>query len=294
MLKGFFYSFLGILFAYGQLTYSSKADLVIFAYDRDMQLYAYLESIEKYVQGLGDIIVIYRTSAPKFDVGFEIVKNRFSYVQFIKQSNNPHRDFKPLVMEYAFNKSKNDYIIFGVDDLIMKDYVDIQQCTTAMQKYGAYAFFLRLGINYNYCYPAKAHQPIPPMTYVENDMCLWEFKKGIYDFGYPNDLSMTIYNKSQVKTAIANLPFVTPNTFEGIWAQKANMNAKGLCFKMSKLVNIPANKVQEDNANHHMNSYSPSKLSDLFLKGYKIDIAPLFGIDNKACCVEWDLQFTQI
>ena len=43
-----------------------NADLVIFSYNRPLQLYALLESITNYVTGLDKIMVIYRSSDARY------------------------------------------------------------------------------------------------------------------------------------------------------------------------------------------------------------------------------------
>jgi len=49
--------FLWLLFFTLPLRASEKVDLVIFSFDRPLQLYALLESCEEYMKGLGDVHV---------------------------------------------------------------------------------------------------------------------------------------------------------------------------------------------------------------------------------------------
>src|SRR5271154_2417996 len=53
------------------------ADLIIFSYDRPLQLYAFLESVQRYVTGIGQTSIIYRTSGQDFDAGYQIVQSTF-------------------------------------------------------------------------------------------------------------------------------------------------------------------------------------------------------------------------
>ena len=57
-----------------------QTDLIVYSYDRPMQLYALLESIEKYITGLSDIFVILRTSSSDFEHAYGIVEKTFSKV----------------------------------------------------------------------------------------------------------------------------------------------------------------------------------------------------------------------
>ena len=60
----------------------SDADFVIFSYNRPLQLYAFLESIEKYVAGIGSIQVIYRVSDDSYEEGYKVVKKEFLFGNF--------------------------------------------------------------------------------------------------------------------------------------------------------------------------------------------------------------------
>ena len=72
-----------------QANSKKTADLIIFSYDRPMQLFALLESIEKNVVGLNKTNVIYRSSNNEFEVGYEIVKKSFPTSNYVKQDNAP-------------------------------------------------------------------------------------------------------------------------------------------------------------------------------------------------------------
>ncbi len=104
---------------YGQDA-AKTADFIIFSYDRPMQLYALLESTTNFITGLNDIFVIYRTSDDNYEMGYQIIKEDFPHVHYIKQSDNPQADFKPLTLQ-AFQAGSADYIVFAVDDIIFPE-----------------------------------------------------------------------------------------------------------------------------------------------------------------------------
>ena len=113
------------------------ADLVVYSFDRPMQLFALLESIDFYVTGLGEITVIYRSSDDQFSMAYEEVENCFPGVVFVKQGSNPHADFKVLTLRAAF-ESPHDYILFAVDDIIVKDFIDVERDVQNLELYDAY------------------------------------------------------------------------------------------------------------------------------------------------------------
>ncbi len=271
---------------------SQKADFVIFSYDRPLQLFALLESAQLYIEGLGQTTVIYRASNEQFAQAYQEVAHWFGNVVFLKQGDNPAQDFKPLTLHAVFD-APNDYILFAVDDDIVKDCINIAQSIAQLERYGAYALFYRLGLHLSYCHPVARVQKIPVYECLENDLCTWRFCDGEYDWGYPYTVDMTLYRKKDIEHDLKTMDYRSPNTFEGRWAAIASsiMNKKGLFYVVSKMVNVPLNRVQNDCNNRNMNLLSPQELLDLFNQGQKIDIAPFFRIINNGAHTEYVPKF---
>jgi hypothetical protein len=259
-----------------------KADLIIFSYDRPLQLYALLESIEQYVSGIDSKVIIYRTSNDSYEQAYEEVKKRFPLPDYQKQSNLPQLDFKRMTVQ-AFRNSKTPYILFAVDDIIIKDCIDIAQCIQLIEKNNAYGFYPWLGKNISECYSLNSRaQPAPQMAAVESGIFAWRFSNGTCDWNYPHTVDFALYRKKDIVHFIENLEYSSPNTLEGIWAGQSHyiQNKIGLCFEFSKSVNLPLNRVGEFK-NRHMNFMSPEQMLELFEQNLKIDIKPLFRIKNK-------------
>jgi hypothetical protein len=271
------------------------ADMVIFSYDRPMQLYALLESIEQYVsRGVGSIAVIYRTSNEQYEKGYQKVKDRFAQVIFhVQSSTNPHADFKRLTMQ-AVRAGTHSYILFAVDDMMVKDAVDFSDAIEWLEKTHAYGFYLRLGNHIDQCYTLNKAQEVPPLVDCGQNVCAWEFKPTIInDWNYPNTVDMTIYRKKEVIKVLDALPFVAPNSLESQWYGSALLLGMGLCYQQSKVINIPLNRVQDEINNRSMN-VEPEYLLDLFMNGYRIDRAPLHAICNRSAHLPVELTFKKI
>jgi hypothetical protein len=270
----------------------TTADVVMFSFDRPLQLYALLESIEKYVKGISEEHVIYRSSNDKFEQGYAIVKARFPKVIFHRQGDNPRADFKPLTLKASF-QCPAQYILFAVDDIVVKDTVDITECIKAMEQYDAYGFFLRLGKDLSECYSMNQKQPLPPFQ-EQGGVMIWQFNTGKWDWLYPNTVDMTLYRKKDIKADLEYMNFHAPNTLEGQWTYKIRhvQHRKGVCFSKTKIVNLPLNKVQNTfPQNRAMSEYSTNDLLNCFLKGKKMDIAPLHLVQNKAAHMEYTPTF---
>lgn len=276
------------------ITEIKAADFVIFSYDRPIQLYALLESTEQYLKGIEHITVLYRASNSRFEQSYQEVYKQFPTVNFLQQGTNPRQDFKPLFLQ-ACNAGTSNYILFAPDDIIVKNHADLDCCAQVLQTHGAYAFFLRLGTHLNYNYPHKKHSPLPPLQLIDTDLYSWTLCNGTFDWGYPNNVDMTLYRKDTIMHDLSNLSYINPNTLEAAWAGIAGrmLHKTGLCFEHSIVVNIPVNRVQNDYQNNFMNSWNTLELLELFEAGKKIDIQPLSGILNTSSHMEYELTFIQ-
>lgn len=271
---------------------NATADFIIFSYDRPMQLYAVLESAEQYLKGIASTTVIYRTSNNRVEQGYQQVKKQFPSVHFMHQDSTSKSDFKPLVVQ-ACRAGLSSYIFFAPDDIIIKNYADLDFCIKKIEEYGAYGFFLRLGTHLDTCYTMAQPQPLPSLTTLNDNLYQWTFKSGTYDWGYPNNVDMTIYRKNDILQNLEQNSYTNPNTMESRWARNSGtvIHRTGLCFGDSIIVNIPVNRVQDVYQNIHMNSWTPLQLLELFESGKKIDISKLAGIKNKSCHIDFELTF---
>jgi len=270
---------------------NKTADLLIYSYNRPLQLYALLESLELLVTGIDTIHIIYKTTSERFDNAYDKVHQNFRTVQFIKQ-NNDINDFKVLTLR-SLSSFKSDYVLFAVDDDIITDHIDISECIDTLEKTQAYAFFFRLGKNINSSYPFNnAYSPAPPLAHIGNNIFKFQFNAGTYDWNYPNNVDLTLYRKSDLDI-LYKINYSNPNQLEAAWAGKRTniKNPSGLCFVHSKMINIPINKVQNVFNNRFMNAASIQYLLERFDQGFKIDISKVFKFNNNAAHTEYMPEF---
>jgi hypothetical protein len=265
----------------GAIGVRQSVDLVVFSYNRPLQLFAFLESMEcNCTAGLGKVWVLYRTSNKDYDNGYAEVKKTFEYVQFVQQSNPPE-DFKPLLCDIV-NKSTSDYIACAVDDIIICDAIDFNKCVDALKQTKSLSFYLRLGKNITQSYVSGESFTLPSLRLVADGIYSWDFSTRAPLWRYPHSVDLTIFQKSYFHKAISKLTYNGPNTLEGRWAQKAPSKYKGLCFEHSKMINIPLNLVQNENKNKNMGILSSDCLLELFNAGLKMDISQLQQFENNS------------
>jgi hypothetical protein len=276
---------------------NDKADLIVFSYDRPMQLEAFLRSTKKLVKNLGDVSIIYRTSSERFNNAYLLCFSSFidwKNLRLIKQGENASQDFKQLLIQCLKN-TKHKYLMFAVDDIIVKDNFDVADCIKQIEKNNACGFYLRLGKNISECYTEGIQTPMPEHKEVDKGVYQFGFRHGKGDWGYPFSVDMTIYEKGKILPAICKHNYTNPNWLESAlhineWFYNQDKTHKGLCYETSKIVNIPLNIVQKDVVSRNM-GVSNQDLLEKFEQGMRINIDQLFRINNKAPHIEFNINF---
>ncbi len=107
---------------------SPEADIVVFSNDRPLQLFAVLESIQRYAIGFRRIAVLYRAS-DKYASAYSQMKEIFPDISFAMEGER-------------WNESLAEYVLLAKDELVLKETVDLKVCMEAMEKTHADDFFL--------------------------------------------------------------------------------------------------------------------------------------------------------
>ncbi len=267
-----------LLFA---VSVSGSTRLIIFSYNRPLQLYALLESAGKHISGIDECSVIYRAGDAAFEDGYTQVMAQFPSVVFLKQTHAP-LDFKALLLEQV-RSCPDGYLLFAVDDIVIKDEIDLSDAITFMEEYDAYGFYLRLGKHLTYAYANYEDQPVPPLLKDSDGICVWNFADGQWDWNYPHSLDMTIYRAKDIMPWLESLEYYNPNQLEHQLAISACHGPRGICYQNSKIINLPINIVQTYTHNNSVHSYSPEQLLAYFNDGLKLDTRHLYQVKNSAC-----------
>jgi len=271
--------FFGFLLFIGSI-FAKDVDLIIFSYNRPLQLYALLESIEKRVTGVDNVFVLCRMD-PNFQEGYGIVQKDFPKVKFSFQPNSKReafKSFKPMMLNVLTDVSESKYILFAVDDIVVVDDIDLDVGKEFLREnLRIYGFYYRLGKNIDrQDFTAPGFSGVPSMIDYGNDIFTWKFKEGRIDWNYPNTVDFTLFRKSEVARVLTKLPFYNPNTLEAQWNRFHPQNGVGACHSHSKIVNIPMNQVNTSWTLTTIGNYTVDELYSIFLEGKKMDI---FSID---------------
>jgi len=273
------------------------SDLLIFSYDRPLQLYALLESIHKKIKNLSDIAVLYRTSNDKYEAGYAFLKKTFPNVIFVKQPNHKaSKNFKKMTLK-TLEMLKSDHLMFAVDDMIVKEEIDIYEPVLELVRTDAYFFSLRLGTHITYCYMGGYRQSVPHYVKIKDNMMAWQINASRGDWKYYPSVDMTIFKKSHIMKMFPKIAFKHPVELEQSWLKYFRKHYKrymkrqvGLSFCESKVVNIPMNVVCKAN-NKNLELYTQMELLELFEKGYKIDVDAVQELSHNAVHIDYNPTF---
>ncbi len=270
---------------------AQKADLIVFSYDRPLQLYALLESVELYCKNIDQVTVIYRTSGKEYEAAYEEVGRDFAGVKMVRQTLKPHKDFQKNVLQ-ALQEGPSRYFMFAVDDIIVTDEIDVGKGVAALERTGAYGFFYRLGKEIDYDYMLDIPIEVPQLMRIDEDLYGWMFKRYQGYWGYPTSTDLVLYQKERVLKEFEKISFKHPNQMETEWLKVASPSRIGLCHATSRMVNIPVNLVNKS-GNRCLEKFSPKELLEVFNQHLKIDLSPLHRCEHHSAHIDYDLSFTE-
>jgi hypothetical protein len=267
--------------------HSDLTDLLIFSQDSPLALYSLLESVVRYVSGFSQISVMYWGCDERYEKGYQELQFTFPKVQWLSSNK---KDFKPFLLK-TLAASPAKYILFAVDDLVVKDFVDLTTCMHLMQRTNAYGFYLQLGENITHCSTKDQDQAVPPAFSIGQNAFAWDHRRGKNDWNIPNTLDMALYRKTDIQSALKRLSYTHFDQLESIWSQEFPKQSIGLFFEKSKIVSLPLK--QAHFANESSNCMTAQEMLAKWDEGLKMDIHPLFQIDNVSLSIDYVPDFIQ-
>ncbi|MCK4791819.1 MAG: glycosyltransferase, partial [Desulfobacteraceae bacterium] len=271
----------------------AKEDItaLIFSKDRALQLQATIESFLLHCQDEDtiDLVVLYKASNELHGGQYTELKKKFSGIDFVEESN-----FREQVLSAI---EKCDYILFLVDDNIFVKPFSMKDISKALQREkDAVGFSLRLGKNTNYCYPFSSQQALPQFKKFSKGILKYYWPDAEYDFGYPLEVSSSVYRCQDMLQLLNRKEFVNPNTLESLMNQNKNLyNSLPylLTYEESVTFANPVNIVQNVYENKHgtINNYTSEELADCFSQGMAVDVEKYIGFIPNAAHQEAKLHF---
>jgi hypothetical protein len=291
---------------------------LVFSKDRAMQLEGCLSSLLRHASGTVSLKlqVIYDGSSPRFLRQYDELARSFAEkAEFVQEIR-----FRNSVLEALHNAGNGKGIhpstwtsgrrkdgsaasaavaacvLFLVDDTIFVRPFDLAALQSALVgNPSAIGVSLRLGRNTTETYAMSRPQAVPKFQAVEKDLLLYEWTTADGDFGYPLELSSSMYRLADMLPTLRRLDFHDPNTLESNLALQAKKFARKLpsmlCPEVSIAFSVPVNRVQEvfENRSGTDPRWSTGTLADKFALGMRINVSKMDGLTPSACHQEMEL-----
>lgn len=264
---------------------NEKIGLLVFSKDRALQLEGFIRSIGNTISAKENycLYVLYTTSSFEHKRQYQYLRYLYPEVVFV-----PEVFFQDQVLLISL---RHEYLGFFVDDSIFVGSWDLDLIIRSLvRKPSAIGFSIRLGRNTHYCFPLERKQELPVFENVGNNTLIFEWNGQDGDFGYPLELSSSIYRSGLISDCLKDAPKLNnPNELETYLDKKKTSFEKEfpelLCFESSVCFSNAINAVSELNENRTANN-DHSEIVDLaksFERGKRVNVDRYFGYCPDAC-----------
>lgn len=284
--------------------------VLVFSRDRAMQLQAALASLALQAADAGatTLAVLYRATTPRHQHQYEHLANEAAAnIRFVAEV-----DFRRQLMEIvgpsrAAPEGSNsdmpkglggDFCLFVVDDTLFVQPFRLMAAAAALRENeDALGFSFRLGSNTTECYSAARRQVLPHFDPAGENVLKFRWLGSDGDFGYPLELSSSLYRIETVRSLCERLKFDSPSSLESQMSLHnrdfSRRQPALLCFTQSVAFSAPLNRVQEvfPNRTGSSQAFSAESLADLFDEGKRMDVRALTGFVPQACHQEIQPEF---
>lgn len=281
-----------------------RTNVVIFSKDRAAQLEACIRSFlvsctdnkEQY-----SISVLYKASNEEFAAGYELCKTELEGYGIEWKAQRHDLSFKKDLLMLFRGKESTPLTMFLVDDILFREKFSFfdSEIESLVDNFFLLACSLRLDKNIVACYATSSPSAIPPFT--KGNVWNWYGAQG--DWGYPYSVDGNVYRTGDMLRKMTYAEYNSPNQFEASM-NLTNSSTTGLgtpekpthmiCYvERSKLVNIPANRVQDEYKNRVGNIMTPEEMNKKFLDGERIALSTVANLDNSTVHVEIPIAWEQ-
>ncbi|MEM7174523.1 MAG: glycosyltransferase family A protein [Chlamydiota bacterium] len=199
-----------------------QVDIILFSRGNLKQLQCCLRALCRHMSGVHEIQVI-DTSLEATEGRYGKLQQEFPAVVFLSVHCLPVVNFKQLVLRLLVGENSTaPYVLFATDQAIVREAVNLETCILAMQKTGAYGFYL----NFNY----------PPLkSAIGNGVYSWMIGGGDYKDSLPHPLEMGLYRKVDLEHSFKEMPFIDCASLVELWTKKLPKKRMALSFNQVKI-----------------------------------------------------------
>jgi len=272
------------------------AHAIVLSKDRAAQLHLALDAIEKNGKHIfPNISVLYYSSTPDFQRGYETTKEYHQKVNWIQQDSYYHNIIELLEESIGLTS-------FFTDDDIL--YGEIPYSNNQMESIFSEldilgTFSLRLGLNTYIQDPYLGSHAIKPTSefhQLDEKAILWRWIDcpSYGNFGYPLSVDGHLFRTTEIKRILSECRFNNPNQQEV--AMQLHLNKLPIlaaAFNKSVVVNTPLNRVQETCLNRAGEFFGQSseEMNQKYLEGYRLNFDSIDFSDIIGCHQELKINW---
>ena len=276
---------------------------VVVSMDRPAQLDLLLRSWSEQVPEWDEfaVSVLYKTSDPAFDRGYDIVRQTFPAV--FMQREDAARSFKRHILA-LMERAERELFQFLTDDIVF-----IAGFSTADEPFellrrradlGAVA--LRMSPRINYSQPLRMHTPPPRLRrniwtwkpqplWVERVTRLFGLRSAWGDWRLQINFDGNVLRYPELLAHFRTLPDAgNPQHLERLFVEHPLPAPNLVCYPESKLINLALNRV-DPHSIYPSAGHSTEEFNARFLAGERLSYKKLVGLHHNACHIvvepEW-------
>jgi hypothetical protein len=258
--------------------------ILIFSKNRAMQLLALLESLEGTCEDLDfeRVQIVYKTTTERHERQYEELKRLYPAISF-----SPERT---IAFDYMDVVRSSWHVMFLTDDSIFLRDFRIAEIEKSLGEHGdCIGFSLRLGRNITYSYPHDCSQDAVEFVEAGNGVLGLNWTLYKCDFGYPMELSGSMYRSSDLLFLSKGMNMSTLHHVESSLDRRVKDVGRDkcglLCYPISHVFSAPMNLTSAISQNRASNTaeYSVDAMAEKFDEGYKIDVSLFRDFVPSAC-----------
>jgi hypothetical protein len=278
---------------------------VIFSKDRpaqlDMLLRSWSEQVPEWPQFA--VSVLYKSTAPEYDRGYEMVRRTFPTVFF--QPEDASRTFKGHVVS-LIEREERELFHFLADELVfLRGYSTSDkpfQMLRARDDLAAVA--LRMSPRIDFAQPINLRTPQPPLD--EDNVWSWKQRPlwleritrvfGVHsargDWRLQINVDGNVMRYPQLRAHFRTLPEIRNlNHLETVFLENPLPQPNLVCYPESRLINLALNRV-DPHSTYPFAGHSAQDFNQRFLAGERLSYKGLVGLQHNACHIivepEWE------
>lgn len=253
---------------------------ILFSLNRALQLDGCLRSLAGHVLDPALPAVVWKASDARHEAAYLQLQALHPEVTWLREG-----DFEMDVRSLL----TGEHVLLAVDDTIFVRPFSPAECAKQLDLYsGTLGVSLRLGCNTTHCYPINRAQRLPPIDKAEAGIIEWRWPGADGDFGYPWEVSSSIYRTEDVATVLRGVRFHNPNEMEHVMATRAKRYAIAhpwlMSYETSVALSNPCNIVQSTYRNRSREdpACDAATLLGWWEQGYRMRIETYAGFTSES------------